>query len=139
MEPTDADLRRILASTRVIALVGISANGARPSFSVARFLAAKGYRVIGVNPGLAGREMFGEVVRGGLSEIDARIDLIDVFRRPDAVPAILDEALKCLPESRVFWMQIGVRHPAAAARARSAGLEVVEDRCTKAEHERLFG
>ena len=136
---TDAALRRILTGTKVIALVGISANEVRPSFYVARYLSRKGYRVIGVNPGLAGRDMFGETVRADLSEMDTAADMVDVFRRSDAVPAILDAALAHLPNLRTFWMQIGVRHEEAAERARTAGLDVVEDRCTKMEHQRLFG
>lgn len=136
---TDAALRRILTGTKVIALVGISANEVRPSFYVARYLSRKGYRVIGVNPGLAGRDMFGETVRADLSEMDTAADMVDVFRRSDAVPAILDAALAHLPNLRTFWMQIGVRHEEAAERARTAGLDVVKDRCTKMDHQRLFG
>ena len=136
---TDAALRRILTATKVIALVGISANEVRPSFYVARYLSRKGYRVIGVNPGLAGQDMFGETVRADLSEMDTAADMVDVFRRSDAVPAILDAALAHLPNLRTFWMQIGVRHEEAAERARTAGLDVVKDRCTKMDHQRLFG
>ena len=137
----DASLRRILTSTRVIAVVGVSANPVRPSYYVARYLGLKGFRVIPVNPGLAGQSLFGETVFGTLAEIPAEIpvDMVDIFRRSEAVPEIVEEALAWLPALRTVWMQIGVRHEGAAETARARGLEVVQDRCPKIEYQRLFG
>ncbi|HMO07613.1 MAG TPA: CoA-binding protein [Paracoccaceae bacterium] len=138
--PPDADLRAILARTKVIALVGASANPLRPSYFVGRYLAARGYRVIPVNPGLAGQALFGETVRARLSDIppgDA-VDMVDIFRRSEEAGRVADEARAALPALSCIWMQTGVRDPAAAARARTAGVDVVMNRCTKMEHQRLF-
>ena len=135
-QPTDADLRRILKATEVVACVGVSANPVRPSHYVARYLGLKGYRVIPVNPGLAGQTLFGETVHADLTDIDAPVDMVDIFRRSEAVPPIVDEALAHLPSLRTVWMQIGVVNEAAAARA--AGVEVVMNRCPKIEYQRLF-
>ena len=137
--PTDTDLRRILTGARVIACIGVSANPVRPSHYVARYLSLKGFRVIPVNPALAGATLFGERSHDDLTTVDAPVDMIDVFRRSEHVPAILEEALAHLPNLRTMWLQIGVRNEEAAARARAAGLEVVQDRCPKIERQRLFG
>jgi predicted CoA-binding protein len=136
---TDALLRDILTRVRSIALVGLSANPDRPSHAVAAYLARQGYRIIGVNPGLAGQVMFGETVRASLADIPTDIDMVDIFREPAAVPAIVEAALARCPALTAIWMQIGVRHAEAAARARAAGVLVVEDRCPKIDHQRLFG
>jgi predicted CoA-binding protein len=140
---TDPDdvLRDILKTTRVIAVVGVSPNPVRPSYYVARYLGLKGYTVIPVNPGHAGEEILGRQVHADLASIpkDAHVDMVDIFRRSDAVPGIVEEALRELPDLRTVWMQIGVRHEDAAARARAAGLRVVQNRCPKIEYQRLFG
>lgn len=138
---SDDELRDILKTTRVVAVVGVSANPIRPSYFVARYLALKGFRVIPVNPGLAGSTLLGETVYADLSAIPAaaKVDMVDIFRRSDAVPAIVDEALAHLPHLRTVWMQIGVEHAEAAAKARAAGLRVVQNRCPKIEYQRLFG
>ncbi len=140
-EYSDAYLRRILTSTRVIAMVGVSPNPVRPSHFVARYLRLKGFTVIPVNPGHAGAEMFGQRVHGDLSAIpkDVRVEMVDIFRRAESVPAIVDEALAELPNLKTIWMQIGVEHPEAAAKAEAAGLRVVQNRCPKIEYQRLFG
>lgn len=139
-EPADdARLRRILKETKVIACVGVSANPVRPSHYVARYLGLKGFRVIPVNPGLAGQTLFGERVAGALSEIEAEVDMVDIFRRPEHVPPIVEEALAAFPSLRTIWMQIGVVNEAAAEAARARGCEVVMDRCPKIEYQRLFG
>ncbi len=134
-------LRRILTSTKAIAVVGLSANPIRPSHYVGLYLARRGYRVIGVNPAIAGQTIFGETAVARLADIPAGtgIDMVDIFRRSEEVPAIVEEALAALPDLRTIWMQIGVRHEAAAARAREAGLDVVQDLCPKMEHQRLWG
>jgi len=131
-------LRDILRRTRTIACVGASLNPARPSHYVSEFLRAQGKRVIPVNPGHAGKALFGETIHASLSQIDTQIDMVDVFRRSDAVPALVDEALQSLPGLRTIWLQLGVRHDAAAETARAAGITVIQNRCPKIEYQRLF-
>lgn len=139
--PTDDDLRRILATTRVVAVVGVSPDPVRPSHFVARYLGLRGFRVIPMNPGHAGTTLFGETVRARLADIPPEIpvDMVDIFRRPDQVPPIVDEALAHLPHLRTIWMQIGIEHAEAAARAEARGIEVVQNRCPKIEYQRLHG
>lgn len=138
---SDPFLREILTTTRVVAVVGVSPNPVRPSYFVARYLALKGFRVIPVNPGHAGSDLLGERVYPDLASIpkEAKVDMVDIFRRSDAVPAIVDEAIAQLPDLRTIWMQIGVQHPEAAAKAEAAGLRVIQNRCPKIEYQRLFG
>ena len=140
-EPTDADLRRILTETKVVACVGVSTNPVRPSYYVARYLTLKGFRVIPVNPMAAGETIFGETIRASLSDIEPEIpvDMVDIFRRSEHVPPIIEEAIEVLPSLRTIWMQIGVTHEEAARRARAAGLTVIQNRCPKIEYQRLFG
>lgn len=136
--PSDADLRRILTEAKVIALVGWSPRPERPSHGVADFLAGRGYRVIPVNPGQAGQVTgWGEVVRASLADIGGGVDMVDVFRNADALPEVVDAALAGLPGVKVIWTQLGVIHEGAAAKARSAGVEVVMNRCPKIEILRL--
>ena len=111
MQTSDDDLRKILAETKVIALVGWSPNPDRPSHHVAAYLAARGYRVIPVNPGQAGRVVNGEVVRASLSDITEPVDMVDIFRRSQEVGAVVDEALRVLPGLKTVWMQLGVEDP----------------------------
>ena len=134
----DTALRQLLTSVKTIAVVGVSANPVRPSYFVARYLQLRGYRVIPVNPGLAGQSLFGEEVRATLSECPDEVDMVDIFRRSEAVPGIVEDALARWPELKVIWMQIGVRHEAAAETARARGVTVVQDRCPKIEYQRLF-
>ncbi|NVO54546.1 CoA-binding protein [Rhodobacteraceae bacterium B1Z28] len=138
-EYSDNVLKTILQRTKVIAVVGVSMNPVRPSYYVARYLSLKGYTVIPVNPGHVGKELFGQTVRASLSEITKPVDMVDVFRRSEAVPPIVDEALDAFPSLRTIWMQIGVEHAEAAAKARARGVEVVMNRCPKIEYQRLFG
>ena len=135
----DKHLKNILNTCKTIAIVGVSKNSIRPSFYVARYLGLKGFKVIPVNKGLAGQNLFGQTIRASLSEIEEPVDMVDIFRRPDAVPAIVDEALENLKGLKAIWMQIGVEHHEAAAKARAAGLDVVMNRCPKIEYQRLFG
>ena len=132
-------LRRVLTRTRVIAMVGISSNPLRPSYFVARYLGLRGFRVIGVNPGLAGQMLFGQKVYATLADIPETVDMVDIFRQPDAVPGIVDEALARWPGLQTIWMQIGVTHPAAAAVAQTRGVTVIQNLCPKQEYQRLFG
>ena len=124
---------------KVIAVVGVSANPVRPSYFVARYLKLKGYRIIPVNPGLAGQSLFGETVLGSIADCPPQVDMVDIFRRSDHVPPLVDEALAHLPNLRTIWMQIGVEHAEAAAKARAHGVDVVENLCPKMEYQRLFG
>ncbi|WP_020042942.1 CoA-binding protein [Salipiger mucosus] len=139
MSYSDQHLRTILAQTKTVAVVGVSMNPVRPSYYVARYLSLKGFRVIPVNPGHAGKRLFGEEVRAGLSEVPGEVDMVDIFRRPEAVPEIVDEALERLPALRTIWMQIGVEHAEAAAKAEARGVDVVQNRCPKIEYQRLHG
>jgi hypothetical protein len=138
-QPDHATLRQILQRTRVIAVVGVSGNPVRPSYFVARYLSLKGFRVIPVNPGLAGQTLFGETVRAALECCPRDVDMVDIFRASEHVPAIVQDALEHLPALRTIWMQIGISHPQAAAAARARGIDVIEDMCPKMEYQRLFG
>ncbi len=136
---SDALFKKILTSTKVIAVVGVSPNPVRPSYYVARYLKLKGFRVIPVNPGHAGTELFGETVQASLRDIDAPVDMVDIFRRSEAVPPIVDEALEVFGQLQTIWMQIGVENAQAAARAEARGVTVIQNRCPKIEYQRLFG
>jgi predicted CoA-binding protein len=136
---SDDFLRRILGSVKTIAVVGASANRSRPVFIVTKFLISKGFRVFPVNPGHAGGEILGRPVYAKLADIPEPIDLVDIFRRADAVPGIVDEALALDPKPKVIWMQLTIRNDEAAAKAEAAGITVVMDRCTKIEYGRLVG
>jgi len=136
---SDDLLKDILKRTKRIAVVGVSMNPVRPSYYVARYLTLKGYKVVPVNPGHAGKMLFGQKVVASLSEIEGGVDMVDIFRRSEAVPPIVDEALDAFPELQTIWMQIGVEHPEAAAKAEARGVTVIQNRCPKIEYQRLFG
>ena len=136
---SDDVLTQILRRTKVVAVVGVSMNPVRPSYYVARYLSLKGYRVIPVNPGHAGKMLFGQTVQASLSDIPEPVDMVDIFRRSEAVPPIVDEALDAFPGLRTIWMQIGVEHAEAAAKAQARDIDVVMNRCPKIEYQRLFG
>ncbi len=138
---TDERLKTILARTRTIALVGFSNKPDRASHKVARYLAENGYRVIPVNPGLAGQSFMGEEIVADLGQIpgDAQVDMLDVFRRSEMVLPIVESALETLPDLKTVWLQIGVTSTEAQALAEAKGLDFVEDRCPKIEHARLMG
>ncbi|WP_439123904.1 CoA-binding protein [Marivita sp.] len=139
MTYSDAHLRDILKRAKTVAVVGVSMNSVRPSYFVARYLSLKGYRVIPVNPGHAGKQLFGAEVKASLSEIDGPVDMVDIFRRSEAVPPIVDEALERFPDLQTIWMQIGVEHPGAAAKAEARDVDVIMNRCPKIEYQRLMG
>ncbi len=134
------DIARIARETKTIAVVGLSPKPDRPSHGVAKFLQDAGYRIIPVNPGHAGQQILGETVYASLSDIpDAgAVDMIDIFRQSDAVPAIVDEALTALPKLRTVWMQIGVQNAEAAEKAQAKDLAVVQNRCPKIEFPRYL-
>ena len=135
----DSFLRAILNRTRRIAVVGVSLKEVRPSYYVARYLALKNFEIVPINPGHAGKRAFGSTVVGSLRDVEGRVDMVDIFRRPDHVPMIVDEALEMFPDLQTIWMQIGVWHEGAAAKARAQGVDVVMNRCPKIEYQRLFG
>lgn len=135
----NAYISGILNNVKIIAVVGASANTVRPSYFVMKYMLDKGYRVIPVNPGQAGKEILGQTAYARLSDIPEPIDMVDIFRASDAVPAIVDEALALDPKPKVIWMQLTVRHDEAAAGAEAAGLQVVMNRCPKIEYARLSG
>lgn len=140
-EPTDEEIAEILRATRVIAVVGFSPRADRPSHGVARFLQRVGYRVIPVNPGIAGQTFLGETVHPDLASIPAslKVDMVDIFRNSDLVPPVVEQALAALPHLRTIWMQLGVSNEGAAAQARAAGKAVVQNRCPAIEYPRLIG
>ena len=135
----NAYISGILQSVKTIAVVGASANDVRPSFFVMKYMLDKGYQVIPVNPGQAGKPILGQMTYARLSDIPVAIDMVDIFRASDAVPGIVDEALALDPLPKVIWMQLTVRHDEAAARAEAAGIKVVMNRCPKIEYGRLSG
>ncbi|SFS14667.1 CoA-binding protein [Yoonia litorea] len=138
MTYSDDFLRHVLKRTKTVAVVGVSANQIRPSYYVARYLGLKGMRVIPVNPGLAGQTLLGETVYAEVSDIPVNVDMVDIFRRSDAVPPIVDAALDRWPDLQTIWMQIGVMHEEAAAKAEARGVDVIQNRCPKIEYQRLF-
>jgi uncharacterized protein len=130
----DADMIEMLRGARTIAVVGLSGKRLRPSYGVAAYMQQHGYRVIPVNP--AETEVLGEKAYATLADVPVKIDIVDVFRRPEAVPDVVDEAVKLgLP---YLWLQEDVVHEEAADRARAAGMKVVMDRCILKEHRRLM-
>lgn len=135
----DAYIGGILNDVRTIAVVGASANDVRPSFFVTKYLIDKGYEVLPVNPGHAGKEILGRMTYASLADVPVAVDMVDVFRASSAVPAIVDEVLALDPLPKVIWMQLTVRHDEAAARAEAAGIKVVMNRCPKIEYARLAG
>src|ERR1041385_8089285 len=138
---SDAQIRAILERVRTIAMVGASSNWNRPSYFVMKYLQGKGYRVIPVNPGIAGQQLLGETVYASLREIPPetaeQIDMVDVFRPARATPAIVEDAIAI--GAPVVWMQLGIRNDEAAALGEAAGIEVIMNRCPKIEFGRLGG
>lgn len=128
-------LRRILGETRVIAMVGLSANWWRPSFFAAKYMQDHGYRIIPVNPNYD--EILGEKCYDRIEDIPDPVDVVDIFQRPEVTPALAQSAVAI--GAGVFWMQIGVVNDESARIAESGGLEVVMNRCVKIEHARLLG
>ena len=136
--PSDETVRDLLQGARTIAVVGASQNATRPVFGVMRYLIGAGYELYPVNPGLAGKTLLGREVYGRLAEVPVAIDIVDIFRRRDALGGVVDEALRLRPLPKAVWMQLGLRDDAAAARAMDAGMVAVMDRCIKIEHAGLL-
>ena len=133
----DNYIRTILRSVRSIAVVGASPNTVRPSYFLFKYMLERGYDVIPVNPGQAGKEMLGKTFVASLKDIGRPVDMIDIFRASEHVMPVVDEALALSPPPRVIWMQLGVRNDAAAAKIEAAGIKVVMNRCPKIEYGRL--
>ena len=133
----DAYISGILQRVKTIAAVGMSANDMRPSYFAMLYLQQKGYRMIPVNPRYAGQQILGETVVASLDDLPAPPDMVQIFRKAEEAPAVVDEAIRA--GAKVVWLQLGIRSDEAAAKARAAGLDVVMDRCPKIEYGRLFG
>ncbi len=138
---SNEEIAAILQSVKTIAIVGVSNNPVRPSWFVMKYLQEKGFRIIPVNPGLAGQELLGEKIYSSLAEIPEKVDMVDIFRNSEAAGEIVDEAIRLKDKlgAHVVWMQLTVINEEAAARARAAGFKVVMDRCPKIEYGRLCG
>ena len=134
---TDAQIAAAVRAARVVAVLGAHHEPIRPAFYVPEYLHQQGYRILPVNPALAGRTIWGESVRDRLAGIGAAVDIVDVFRRPDQLPAHLDDILAMSPRPRLVWLQQGIRHDAFAAALVAGGIDVVQDRCALVEHRRL--
>lgn len=137
MSLSDADLRRLLTEARRIAVVGLGDNPGRPAYGVARYLQKQGYQIAPIHP--RDNETLGERVYRSLEEAaaDGPVDIVDVFRRSDAVPALVAPCVAIRP--RIVWLQVGVRNDAAAEALEAAGIPVVQNRCLAVEHHRLAG
>lgn len=133
----DSYIREILTSVKSIAMVGASPVNVRPSYFVFKYLLERGYDMIPVNPGQAGKKLLGKTFVATLAGIGQPFDMLDIFRNSDAAGAVVDEALALPLKPKVIWMQLGVRNDKAAAKAEAAGIKVVMNRCPKIEYGRL--
>ncbi len=133
----DAYIRGILNTVKTIAMVGVSNKESRPSYFAFKYLLERGYRMVPVNPGLAGGELIGQKVYARLADIPEPVDMVDIFRASPYAVGIVEEALRLEPRPRVIWMQLGIRNDEAAALAERNGLKVVMNRCPKIEYGRL--
>lgn len=134
---TDDYIRAILTGVKSVAMIGASPTNVRPSYFVFKYLAERGYDMIPINPGQAGKMLVGKLFVASLADIGRPFDMLDIFRNSDAAAAVVDEALALPVKPQVVWMQLGVRNDAAAAKAEAAGLKVVMNRCPKIEYARL--
>ncbi|MDI3256192.1 MAG: CoA-binding protein [Kyrpidia sp.] len=135
INPTDQELSGLLQSAKIIAVVGLSDNPARPSYDVASYLQSQGYEIVPINPRI--EQSLGRKSRVSLEDVDGPVDIVDVFRRSEEVDSVVDEAVAA--GAKAIWLQLGVVNERAARRAKEAGLTVVMDRCIKVEHRRLLG
>ena len=137
MPINDAQIREILTGSPTVAVVGINDQPDKAAFYVPEYLNGEGYRIFGVNPKLAGQTLFDNPVRATLAELTEPIDLVDVFRRSEQVGDHVEDILAMKPRPRVVWMQLGIRNEEAAKVLEAAGITVVQNRCTLADHQRL--
>jgi uncharacterized protein len=133
----DTYIRGILNTVKTIAMVGVSANVSRPSYFAFKYLLERGYRMVPVNPGLAGKDLLGQKAYARLLDITEPVDMVDIFRASQYAVGIVEETLKMQPRPRVVWMQLGIRNDEAARLAEASGLKVVMNRCPKIEYGRL--
>lgn len=134
---TDEHLKSLLASARTIVVVGIKDRENEDAFRIPQYLQKAGYRIVPVNPKLA--TVLGEPCRASLAQVDGAVDIVNLFRASEHVPAHVDEILAMAPRPRAVWMQLGIHHGPSAQRLRDAGIEVVQDRCIMVDHRRLLG
>jgi len=134
---SDAELRDLLRRVRSIAVLGMKDGAGDDAFRVPRYMQAHGYRIVPINPKLA--TVLGERAKATLAEIDGGVDLVNVFRASQHIPAHVDEILALSPRPLAVWLQLGITHAAAAARLEAAGIAVVQDRCLMVDHQRLLG
>lgn len=132
-----ASVKPILETARTIAVLGVSTNPDKPAHFVPLYAAQRGYRVIPVNPLLAGQTLFGEAVRSSLTAVSEPVDIVDVFRRPELLPDHLEDILAMNPRPKLVWLQLGIRNDEFAKKLLEAGIEVVQDRCLLADHRAL--
>lgn len=135
--PTQDRLRSLLAEARTIAVLGAHHDEARPAFYVPEYLVAQGYRVLPINPAMAGQTLLGQPVHATLAELRESVDVVDVFRRGDLVPQHLDDLLAMQPLPKTVWLQLGVRNDDVAQTLQGRGIEVVQDRCMLADHRNM--
>jgi predicted CoA-binding protein len=133
----DGTIRGILNTVKTIAVVGVSQKVVRPSYFVFKYLMERGYRMIPVNPGQAGRELLGQKIYAKLADIPEAIDMVDMFRAAEHAVSVAQEAIALKPRPKVLWMQLGIRNDEAARLAEAAGIKVVMNRCPKIEYGRL--
>lgn len=135
----DSYIREILNGVKTVAVVGASANESRPSLFVVKYLSERGYKIFPINPGRAGDLTGGQKTYAKLADVPSNIDMVDVFRRSEDVPTVLDEVLALPKLPAIFWMQQGIRNDETAAKAEAAGMKVVMNRCPKIEYGRMSG
>jgi uncharacterized protein len=133
----DARLREILSTSPTIAVLGVHHEPEKAAYYVPEYLHDEGYRIIGVNPALAGQELFGATVKQTLAEIAEPVDLVDVFRRAELIPQHVEDILAMSPRPKVVWFQLGIKNEDSARILEAAGITVVQNRCTLADHQRL--
>jgi predicted CoA-binding protein len=134
---SDGHIRSVLREAKTIAMVGASPNTVRPSYFVLKYLRERGYDVIPVNPGQAGKPILDTMFVAGLADIKQPVDMVDVFRASEQVPVVVEDVLKMTPRPKYLWMQLGIRNDDAAAKLEAAGIQVVMNRCPKIEYGRL--
>lgn len=133
----EADVKQVLATARTIAVLGAHPSASRPASYVPAYLERAGYRIIPVNPRFVGQTLFGEAVRARLDDIREPVDVVDVFRRSEDVPGHVEEILAMQPRPKLVWLQVGISNDEAAALLVAGGIDVIQDRCTLADHRRF--
>jgi uncharacterized protein len=133
------DIKRILQDSKTVAVLGAHYEVSKAAYYVPRYLQSRGYDIFPVNAVYAEREILGKPTLAKLSDLTTPIDLVDVFRRSEAIPEHLDDIMAMKPLPKVVWLQLGIQNDEAAQKLSEAGIEVVQNRCTLADHQNLFG